>query len=241
MAGVASYRIDDVTLRDVPEDLEAAWAHVRSLEPGGEQVVWLRMLGELGRAEAMGWQLLDAAGGPGSLAEASPGVGLPVDALGPAVRLAHVLHWQERFRDADVLFSAVVASAKNIAAAARDGSPEERRAATMLAFAFQHLGKSRFDENRLSEALDLFEQAHALRERIGAPDDQLASSRQAIAAARARLAAGSAGTGGAVELGSGERPDDSVLGHVAVQGDTEHASRRSAKDRARDRDDQPEK
>jgi hypothetical protein len=236
---VASYHIDDVTLRDEPDDLEAAWAHVRSLEPGGERVVWLRMLGELDRAEAMGWQLLAAAGGPGSLAEASRGVGLPVDALAPAVRLAHVLHWQERFRDADVLFSAVIASATQIAAASA-GSPEQRRATTMLAFALQHLGKSRFDENRPVEALDLFEQAYALRQRLGVPDDQLASSRQAIAAARARRAA-SAGAGGAVELGRGERPDDSVLGHVAVQGDAEHASRGPAKDGAGDRDDQPEK
>jgi hypothetical protein len=109
----------------------------------------------------------------------------------------------------------------------------------MLAFAFQHLGKSRFDENRPGEALDLFEQAHVLRQRIDAPDDQLASSRQAIAAAGARLAA-SAGAGGAVELGSGEWSDDSVLGHVPVQGHAEHASRRPAEDRAPDRDDQPE-
>jgi hypothetical protein len=182
-----SYHIDDVTLRDEPDDLDAAMDYVRALEPGGEKVAWLRMLGELGRAEAMGWELLVAAGGPDSLDAARRGVGVPVDALAPAVRLAHVLHWQQRFRDADVLFTSAIGSAHTIARAASAGSVEEQRATRLLAFALQHLGKSRFDEARLDEALVLFEQALALRRGSGAPDDQIASSEQAITATRARL------------------------------------------------------
>jgi tetratricopeptide (TPR) repeat protein len=144
------------------------------------------MLGELDRAEALGWDLLAAAGGPGSLQAATEGVPLPAEALAPAVRLAHVLHWQERFRDADVLFTSAITSASGNAAAATDGSFEEQRATTMLAFTLQHLGKSRFDEGRLDDALALFERALALRRRVGAPDDQIASSVQAIAATRSR-------------------------------------------------------
>jgi tetratricopeptide (TPR) repeat protein len=136
----------------------------------------------------MGWELLADAGGPGSLEETRSIGGLPVDALAPAVRLAHVLHWQGRFRDADPLFTAAIASAREIARAATDGSIDEQRATLMLAFSFQHLGKSRFDEGRVDEALVLFEQALALRRQIGAAADQIASSEQAIAATRAQLA-----------------------------------------------------
>ena len=68
-----------------------------------------------------------------------------------------------------------------------DGSAEHRRATTLLAFALQHHGKSRFDEGRLDEALSLFQRALELRERLDAPDDQLASSRQAVAATVIRL------------------------------------------------------
>jgi tetratricopeptide (TPR) repeat protein len=181
------YRIDDVTLRDEPDDPDAAWAYVRTLEPGGDKVVWLRMLGELAQAEALGWDLLASHGGPASLASFG-GRALPIAAVAPALRLAHVLQWQERFGDADLLFAAAISSAERLAEAAPDGSAEERRALTLLAFGWQHLGKSRFDERRFDEALMLFRRAHELRGRLGAPNDQIASSEQAIAATCARLA-----------------------------------------------------
>jgi hypothetical protein len=66
----------------------------------------------------MGWELLASAGGPASLEAATESAGLPLDALAPASRLAHVLHWQERFRDADILFMAAIASANDLVAAA---------------------------------------------------------------------------------------------------------------------------
>ena len=100
------------------------------------------------------------------------------------MRLAHVLHWQGRYRDADVLFEAALTCAEE-ASTAIDAAAQ-RRATSLRTFALQHLGKSRFDEGRLDESLAMFEQALTLRLRIGAPDDQIASSRQAIAAARAR-------------------------------------------------------
>jgi len=188
---MVGYHVDDVTLRDEPDDRDAAWEYVHSLKPGPEKVLWLRMLGDLYGAEALGWNLLADAGGPESIPAARHHVRLPVDAQRPAIRLAHVLHWQERFRDADVLFEAAIVSASNVAELAGDGSVEERTATTTLAFALQHLGKSRFDEGRLDEALELFQQALDLRRRLGAPDDQITSSQQAITATRARLTGGS--------------------------------------------------
>ena len=154
-------------------------------------MVWLRMLGCLDEAEELGWQLLAAAGGPRSRTHAQRDETLPLDAFGPALRLAHVLHWQDRFREADVLFTAVINSARKIAGAAVDGSLDQQRATTMSAFALHHQGKSRFDEDRLDEALHLFEEALAIRSRVSAPGDQIASSRQAVAVTRARLRASS--------------------------------------------------
>ncbi len=75
MTGMASYRIDDVTLRDVPDDIDAAWARVGELEldaAGGERVVRLRMRGELAAGEELGWALLVPAGGPAARACAEP-------------------------------------------------------------------------------------------------------------------------------------------------------------------------
>ena len=189
---MASYRIDDATLRDVPDDVDAAWSRVRELEAlgpdgDGERVVWLRMLGDLTSAAALGWLVLGRAGGPGDVDAARARPDLAVDALGPALRLAHVLQWQRRFVEADDLFVAAIDSAERIAATGPEGSPVAARATSMTAFGYQHLGKSRFDEGRHDEALQLFEAALAIRVASEAPADQIASSRQAIAAARRRL------------------------------------------------------
>lgn len=57
---------------------------------------------------------------------------------------------------------------------------------TTRAFAHQHYGKSLFNQGRFSEALERFSTALGIREAAAAPEDQIASSRQAIAAARSR-------------------------------------------------------
>jgi hypothetical protein len=139
-----SHGVDDATLRDAPDDRDEVWDYVRTLGPCGEKVAWLRMLGELDQAEAMGWALLADAGGPGCLAEATSRVSVPMSALAPAVRLAHVLHGQGRFRDTDVLFTAVVTSAENLVRLDGGEWADQKRATTTMAFAMQHLGKSRF-------------------------------------------------------------------------------------------------
>jgi tetratricopeptide (TPR) repeat protein len=190
---MASYRIDDATLREVPDDVAAAWARVHELEAegdagGGERVVWLRMLGELDAAEDLGWTLLGRAGGPPDVDAARRRSHLPLGALGPAVRLGHVLQWQGRFTDAEDLFEAAIASADSRAAAGPPGTPEHTAATAMSAFGRQHFGKSRFDEGRYAEALELFERALEIRLANAAPADQIASSRHAIAVTRHRLA-----------------------------------------------------
>src|SRR5690606_23225454 len=137
------YRIDDHTLREVVDDQVAARSHVESLarlgpEGDHERVVWLRMLGELDAAERLGRAVLRRAGG----ATTTGGVA-------SALRLAHVLHWRGRYRDADVLFD----TARRTAERALAGREPTRRkwASAMIAFADQHQAKARFDEGRYDE------------------------------------------------------------------------------------------
>lgn len=189
---MASYSVDDVTLRDLPDDIDEAWARVRELENlgdagGGERVAWLRMLGELTAAEELGWRMLAGRGGPRDVNEARRRPNLGVGALGHALRLADVLQWQGRFADAEDLFVAAIASAESLADTAPSDSPIAATGIAMTAFGYQHLGKSRFDEARYREAGELFERALAIRQTCNAPADQIASTVQAIAAVRSRL------------------------------------------------------
>lgn len=166
------YQIDDHTLREVLDDRSAAEHRVRVLTQAphrddlravGERVSLLRMLGRLEEAEELGRQAVE----------------LTVDddrpRLAASLRLAHVLQWQERFHEADELFTRALTEA----AALRDDA--------LLAFAHQHYGKSLFDQKRFAEAEHHFGAALELRERVCAPADQARSSRQALAAARRAL------------------------------------------------------
>lgn len=169
----------------------------------------MRVLGELAAAEDVARRALVRTGGPagelrpgpaGGVEGSAPSHSLPLEALGSALRLAVVLQWQRRFGEADGFFRAVLASAEAYAATAETGATTAEpdadppgagvalRARAYAYFAHQHLGKSLFDQGRLSEALDHFRAA--LRQRLDhdAPADQVASTRQAIAATEARLA-----------------------------------------------------
>jgi len=190
-----TYTIDDDTLRDAPDDVVAARARVAELRVQGsagdaERIGWLRMLGDLEEAERIGWRSLAAAGGPGAADEArtaSTEVDLPIEAVGAALRLAHVLQWQRRFELADVLFRAGRERADATARSAAAGTRGYRVAVAMRYFARQHGGKSFFDQGRYDEALGMFAHALALGLAAGAPEDQITASRQAIRAAGRRL------------------------------------------------------
>ncbi len=191
-----TYRIDPDSLREVPGDVTAVWAHVEALEArgvdaDGERVAWLRILGALASAETLAWADVVRHGGPTSLA-ALPGAApaLATAAYRPMLRLAHVLHWQRRHADADAVVDAVRRAAEATAGHAVTVGDEavRRDCAAVLGFADQHQGKVRYDEGRYAEAAVLFGAALQRRQREQAPADQVASSRQALEAARRRQA-----------------------------------------------------
>ncbi len=173
------YRIDPLTLREVPEDRAAAQAWLScGAGSSADRIAWLRILGRLPEAEAAARAAFSSAvekAGPGRV----PGGVLPLADVLPGIRLAQVLHWKGEVvpalrllaRTGETLFQAT------------DG-PGVRAA---RAFLHQHRGKVLLDAGHPDWALADFRQALRLRTRSGAPPDQLESTAQAIREAHRRL------------------------------------------------------
>ncbi|NKG22586.1 tetratricopeptide repeat protein [Paeniglutamicibacter terrestris] len=184
-----SYVIDPLTLREVVNDANLVEARIDVLERGGtagdsERIAWLRMLGRLSEAETLGWSALIRSGGASSTgAVTNP---LPYGATTAALRLAHVMHWQERYDEANELFSMAQTAAES---AVSDPQKPRRVPLTIAAFAHQHRGKMYYEQHRFDQALDEFQTALALREEANSPADQIASTLLAIKTSKARIAA----------------------------------------------------
>ncbi|MGJ3403541.1 hypothetical protein [Glutamicibacter sp. Je.9.36] len=183
----AEYSIDPQTLREIVTDVSAVEARILQLEelgtPGeAERIAWLRMTGRLEEAEELAWSCLRRSGFASQ--DFASSNALPYSGVAAALRLAHVLHWQGRFELAQAIFESARASIQN-----RDCSctAEKHVAATLEAFALQHHGKLYFDRGLIGQALDCFRSSLSLRQTLNAPEDQLASSRLAIAAAESRI------------------------------------------------------
>ncbi|GIG40981.1 hypothetical protein [Cellulomonas phragmiteti] len=199
------YRIDTVTLREVPQDVRATWEHVEQLERrgpdgDGERVVWLRILGALVSAEQLAWSDVVRHGGPASLGDVPRpgGPDVPAAAWRPLLRLAQVLHWRGRLDAADLVVDAVRRAAQGAAVAEGVDDATLRDCSAVLAFADQGQGKVRYDAGRCGEAAQLFASALERRTRDGAPADQVDASRTALAAASARVAHPTAGVAAGV-------------------------------------------
>lgn len=204
---------DPVTLHEVFDDVPAARAYRAELAESPERdepatlavrVPLTRVLApeagdpeaELAEAERLGWLAVRLNGGPHDDAAAahSNASDVPLGAVPSLLRLAHVLQWRHRFAEADLLFGLALEAAHYYAEHA--ASIEHARRLEYLAL--QHWGKCRYhqalevhaDQARpyLGEALALFVRALEQRVEAGASPEQVASTRQAIRAARDRLA-----------------------------------------------------
>ena len=154
-----SYHFDS-DLRDIPNSPQEMGAYVGSLEAQlldnpptdvrlrllGTIGVYARMLGDLDKAE----QSLLAA-----LTIASPATN-PHSHLANSLRLAHVYQWQRRFTEADAIFIDSIARCR--------ANPDLH---SYLDFAYQHYGKSLFDQGRFADAERAFNSALVLRQDKG--------------------------------------------------------------------------
>ncbi|WP_129786913.1 hypothetical protein [Promicromonospora panici] len=207
------HNFDPVTLHEVFDDVPAAQAYLAELAqrrdgdaPGtlAVRVPLIRALApaaddpdaELAEAEYLGWLAVRLAGGPGDGREAahSHAEEVPLGAVAPLLRLAHVLQWRHRFSEADLLFGLALEAAHHYGE--HGASIEHARRLEFLALL--HWGKCRYDQALavhadqarpfLGEALALFVRALEQRAEARAGRDQVESTRLAVRATRDRLA-----------------------------------------------------
>ncbi|MEN3361985.1 MAG: hypothetical protein V7637_5967 [Mycobacteriales bacterium] len=174
---VPASRIEPDTQQDVPDDPAALAASIDALTallagglpPAEELTVRARLGVELRLARRLD-EALAVLTAEVALARR---VAEPWRVQHARIRLAHVHQWRREFGVSDALFADLLGV--------------EQVPARTRAFTLQHAGRNAYDQGRWAEAGELFAAALAIRERIGAPADQIESSRGALVAARNRM------------------------------------------------------
>jgi hypothetical protein len=174
------HTLDPETLREGYPDVSAVRARIDELRreirdatdeiaelvARGDLVVLLRGIGELDEALHEGNAAVDRA----ELA------GTPAQQHTARVRLAHVHQWRGEFAESNLLFTELLA-------AARQFGP------VIEAFTHQHAGKNDYDQGHWADAREHFARARQIRDELELPDDQRLASRIALAAAERHLEA----------------------------------------------------
>ncbi len=166
-----STHFDPTTLRDIPDDPAAMEGAIRYLEERlpiietfsiAQQITTLSRLGAycriLGRLDEAQTYLEKAVA-------ISQQENYPTTTLINRIRLAHVHQWQRRFDLSDPIFQDCIALCET--------GPALQ---PYLDFAYQHYGKSLFDQARYQEAVSFFQKALDIRLQKG--DEELISSTQ---------------------------------------------------------------
>jgi tetratricopeptide (TPR) repeat protein len=144
-------------------DVAGAADAVEELVARGDLVDLLRITGRLDEAIEAATQATDRA----RIAGTAPQQHMA------RLRLAQVRRWRAEYDESDQLFAELVSAA-------------ERYGPVIAAFTHQGAGENDFDQARFARAAGNFTIALEVRERFELPDDQVAMSRVALAAARAR-------------------------------------------------------
>lgn len=171
-------KIDPLSLRDIPEDIEATGNLIKELEnklsPSLSPLEKVSILGELGHhlrtihnLEKAEKTLLEALR---IIQEHSLGLKKEIQ---QKIRLAHVYQWQSNFQKSNPLFEEIIGTCR-----------KNTEATYFLPFALQHSGKNLFDQHRYHEALQQFEEALQIRILTNAPQDQIDSTEKAIQATK---------------------------------------------------------
>jgi hypothetical protein len=151
-------------IAEVRHEIRIAPDEIAELLARGELVALLRGLGDLDDALDEGRRAADRADMAGT----------PPQQHLARMRLAQVHHWRGEFAESNMLFTELLNGV------AQFGPVIE-------AFTRQHAGKNAYDQGLYSEAEIQFVFALTLRESFELPDDQIESSRIALAAARRHL------------------------------------------------------
>ena len=162
---------------DAPEEMRRAmeWIERKLADEPREPFVRLRLLGIAGSLLRMLGELQRAGAYFDEALALSRSLGDQRSIAVARIRIAHLLHWRGHYAEADALFLELITACERSPALA-----------SLLDVACQHAAKSLFDQDRLAEALPLFERALALRLRKG-DHDLTESTRHAIAVLRRRL------------------------------------------------------
>ncbi len=173
---------DPDTLREVYPDLEAVRARVGALREqirtAPDETAELLARGEL-VALLIGLDDLDAALEEGRrAADRAEIAGSPPQQHLARMRLAQVHQRRGEFAQSTLLFTEL------LNASAQFGP-------VVGAFTLHDAGKNEYDQGHYADAREHFAKALAIREEYELPEEQMSSSRMAVAAAEARLRGGS--------------------------------------------------
>lgn len=171
----------DENLKEVPKDLKGFKSYVVELEKRlnevtdqeervrllGEFGTHLRVLGFFDRAAEVLKESLQI------IQNQKLGIKLEIQ---QKIRFAHLLQWKRDFENSNILFDEIISVCRL-----------NKDANVYLDFALQHAGKNFFDQNRLEEALFLFEEAMQIRLLRKAPHEQIESTQIAIRRVRTLL------------------------------------------------------
>ncbi len=172
---------EDENLRNIPVDpigmrkyvieklgsLSSVKDHGKRVSILGEAGVHLRVLGDLKEAEDVLREALRIVN------DEQLGIRREIQ---QKLRLAHVLQYKQQFKRSNALFDEAIAVCRT-----------NEEAGFYLHFALQHAGKNLFDQNRFTEALELFEEAMEIRLKNDASADLIKSTAMAIARTKALL------------------------------------------------------
>ena len=149
-------RVDELRaeIREAPDE-------VAELLARGELVDLLRAVGDLDEAGAEAERAVDRSVLAGTAAQQHLA----------RVRRAQVLQWRGEFAESNLAFTELVHAAGQFGP-------------VVAAFTHEQAGKNSYDQGDFAAARDQFGRALALRQEFELPEDQIASARTALAAAR---------------------------------------------------------
>jgi uncharacterized protein YhaN len=169
---------DPETLREVYADPDAVQARIAELRQevraAPDDIAELMARGELVALLAASGELHQALQEARAAADRAEIAGNRAQQHLARIRLAQVHQWRGEFADSNLIFTELLAAA-------------QRFGPVIEAFTHQHAGTNDYDQRHWADAREHFARALAIRAELELPDEQIHSSRVALAAAERHL------------------------------------------------------